>query len=423
LSHGRVELGIGAGSNWDAIEAMGVRRLDPRDRVKALEEGIYVIRELWDTGKRGGVQFDGTHYQLSGTPRGPKPVHDVGIWVGAFKPLMLQLVGRVADGWLPTIPAIQASDLAAGNAVIDAAAIRAGRDPRAIRRLLNITAIVNALPPEAAAELTRLALTDGISAFIVGGDDPRAFATFASEVVPRVREAVEEARLRGQVAGPAAAIGVGMPAKPAAAPAESERPGPTPTPDETIRFSLRAPWDDATRPRNRFGQTVNITEVGRRAAKQLIDVHNLLRSELSELRSILQQVRDGALLAADARSALNEMTLRQNDWTLGAICTRYCGVVAQHHSVEDMAVFPHLTASEPRLKSVIERLMEEHLVIHDAIQEVDGALVQHMARPADHESVQRAIDYLTDAVLSHLAYEEQELVEPLTRFGFGALAP
>ena len=75
--------------------------------------------------------------------------------------------------------------------------------------------------------------------------------------------------------------------------------------------------------------------------------------------------------------ALYDMTLRQNDWTLGAICARYCAVVTQHHGVEDATVFPHLARREPQLKPVIERLTEEHLVIHDAIQEVDRALVQH----------------------------------------------
>jgi hemerythrin-like domain-containing protein len=89
------------------------------------------------------------------------------------------------------------------------------------------------------------------------------------------------------------------------------------------------------------------------------------------------------------------------------LCTRYCGVVGQHHGVEDASVFPHLTGREPQLKPVIDRLTQEHLVIHDAIQEVDRALVQHMTGPENH-----------DALLSHLAYEEQELVEPLARLGF-----
>ena len=57
-------------------------------------------------------------------------------------------------------------------------------------------------------------------------------------------------------------------------------------------------------------------------------------------------------------------------------------------------------------------------MIHDAIQEVDRALVEHMTGPENHDAIQSAIDYLTDALLSHLAYEEQELVEPLARLGY-----
>jgi hypothetical protein len=56
-------------------------------------------------------------------------------------------------------------------------------------------------------------------------------------------------------------------------------------------------------------------------------------------------------------------------------------------------------------------------VIHEAIQEVDRALVQQMTGPEHHDAIQGAIDFLTDALLSHLAYEEHELVEPLARLG------
>ena len=66
------------------------------------------------------------------------------------------------------------------------------------------------------------------------------------------------------------------------------------------------------------------------------------------------------------------MALRQNDWTLGAFCARYCGAVAQHHGLEDDAIFPHLKRSDPDLRPVIERLEDEHLVIHDAIQHVES---------------------------------------------------
>ena len=67
---------------------------------------------------------------------------------------------------------------------------------------------------------------------------------------------------------------------------------------------------------------------------------------------------------------------------------------------------------------MIDRLTDEHLVIHDAIEEVDRALVHHINAPDDFDQLQRAIDLLTDALLSHLSYEEHELVEPLARLGF-----
>ena len=102
LSGGRVELGLGAGAFWDAIEAMGGRRLTPGEGVRALEEAIDILRAIWDGGAHGGVRVDGEFYRVLGAKRGPSPVHPVGIWLGAYKPKMLELTGRRADGWLPT---------------------------------------------------------------------------------------------------------------------------------------------------------------------------------------------------------------------------------------------------------------------------------------------------------------------------------
>ena len=55
-------------------------------------------RAIWDTDTPGGVRVDGTYYQLKGAKPGPAPAHDIGIWVGAYKPRILALTGRVADG-------------------------------------------------------------------------------------------------------------------------------------------------------------------------------------------------------------------------------------------------------------------------------------------------------------------------------------
>ncbi|HEY4348384.1 MAG TPA: hemerythrin domain-containing protein [Gaiellaceae bacterium] len=200
---------------------------------------------------------------------------------------------------------------------------------------------------------------------------------------------------------------------------EYERLGVRPTPDDGVRVAARAPWDEAARPhRERSANDPTYSEQGRLVGQHLVDVHDMLRRELGDLREALAQVVRGALTAAEARSTLNDMALRQNDWALGAFCSRYCALVTGHHGLEDDAIFPHLVRSEPALGVVIERLAEEHLVIHDAVQSVDRALVTHMNNPADYTKINAAIDFLTDALLSHLSYEEHQIVEPLARHGF-----
>lgn len=411
LSGGRAELGIGAGAFWDGIEAMGGRRLSPGQSVDALEEAIDVIRAIWNVGESGGATFAGDHYRLDGAARGPAPLHDVGIWVGAYKPRMLSLTGRKADGWLPSLPYLAAGQLAAGNAAIDEAALEAGRSPADIRRLLNLPPL-DGPPAQWVEELARYALEDGIATFIVMADDPATIQMLAAEVAPAVRDQVAAARVGGT------AVPEPRPRSISDTPAEVGL-GVAPTPDDGVRISAASPWDESTRPhapKPALGATY--TDRGRAVGQHLVDVHDMLREELDELRAILAQVRDGVLSAGDARSALNELALRQNDWTLGVFCARYCGAVAQHHGLEDDAIFPHLARSDGGLAPVIDRLADEHLVIHDAIQGVDSALVEHMQHPESYVEIEEAIDFLTDALLSHLSYEEHELVEPLARLGF-----
>jgi hypothetical protein len=67
---------------------------------------------------------------------------------------------------------------------------------------------------------------------------------------------------------------------------------------------------------------------------------------------------------------------------------------------------------------VIDRLEAEHRVIHDVLDALDRALVGLVTEPGDFSALQTAVDQLTDTMSSHLAYEEQELVEPLARLGF-----
>ncbi|MEV1074212.1 LLM class flavin-dependent oxidoreductase [Micromonospora parva] len=213
LSGGRFELGIGAGAFWDGIAAMGGRRLGAAQGVTALREGIEIIREIWDTTAPGEVSYDGQYYSVTGARRGPRPAHDIPIWVGAYKPKMLALTGAVADGWLPSIEYLPrgADSIPELNARVDGAAHDAGRDPAAVRRLMNFMKVqlssaprglLNGPPAAWVDQIVDLALRDGISAFIIGGDDPGVTERFGAEIAPAVREAVERERTAGAVARP-----------------------------------------------------------------------------------------------------------------------------------------------------------------------------------------------------------------------------
>ncbi|MET8203394.1 LLM class flavin-dependent oxidoreductase [Micromonospora taraxaci] len=449
LSDGRITLGLGAGAFWEAIEAMGGRRLTPGEGVRALEEAIEIIRQMWDTETRGGVRVDGEFYRVVGAKRGPAPAHPVPLWLGAYKPRMLQLTGRRADGWLPTLGYLQPGDLTKGNAIIDDAAQEAGRSPRDVRRLLNIAGQFSAVgrgplngPAEQwVQELAELALDEGVSAFILAGDDPDDLRRFAGEVAPAVRELVAAERDsgtaeraqsaaegdRGAAVGDrgAAAGGRGAAAEPVAPAVRPSRATVTggafavvPTPDDGVRRSDQQVWDESTRPTGPApDQDRTYTPQEQATGAHLVQIHDGLRAELAQIHDLIEQVAAGEIDAGAARSHINTMTMRQNRWTLGVYCESYCRIVTTHHTIEDQSFFPRLRARDPRLGPVVDRLEQEHHVIHDVLEGVDRALVAYVGSPDGLADLRAAVDLLTDALLSHLSYEERELVEPLARLG------
>lgn len=431
LSDGRVELGLGAGGFWDAIEAMGGPRRTPGEAVRALEEALDVVRQIWAADARGGVRVDGEHYRVVGAKRGPEPAHDIGIWLGAYRPRMLALTGRRADGWLPSMAYLKPGDLALGNAAIDAAAEEAGRSPRDVRRLLNVNGQFLPIgrgplqgPAEQwAEELADLALGDGISAFVLASDAPDDLRRFAAEVAPAVREAVAAERSGGAAPAPTAA------AAPAAPPAATGAGGTavprgafavTATPAERSRRADRQVWDESVRPTGPAPDPDRrYTAHEQATGRHLVEVHDGLRAELEQVYDVIGQVAAGTLDAGAARSHINTMTMRQNKWVLGTYCESYCRIVTTHHSIEDSAMFPHLRRGDARLTPVIDRLEQEHAVIHDVLEGVDRALVAFVGSSDGLAELRASVDLLSDALLSHLAYEERELVEPLARLGLG----
>lgn len=416
LSGGRVELGLGAGAFADAVAGMGGPARSPAESIDALAEAIHVIRALWAPGPP--VQFAGKHYQLRGAQPGPFPPHPVGIWLGAYKPRMLRLTGELADGWIPSSPYAPPEQLPEMSRVIDAAARAAGRDPAAIRRVYNVNGRFMAAeqgflqgPPRLWAEqLAELALQQGISVFITapGADAANDLRRFAEDVAPAVRELVAQARAGGVAASAPAAAGSYAPPAPIREPVAGTAPG------RSSAAPVSTAWDESMRPR--LPQSgAPVSTVGRQSQEMLIQVHEHLRQELAQIRDAAEQVATQQMEPAAARSLIYQLTLRQNFWTLGSFCAQYCRVVSLHHTIEDERVFPSLERKDGALGPVLERLSWEHEIIAEQLERFDQALVAMMEEPGKVVDVRRVADDLNSMLLSHLAYEEDELLGPIGR--------
>jgi alkanesulfonate monooxygenase SsuD/methylene tetrahydromethanopterin reductase-like flavin-dependent oxidoreductase (luciferase family) len=207
LSGGRFELGLGAGAFAHVVARMGGPRRTAGESVEALEEAIDVIRLMWSSER--SVWFEGRYYSLDDARPGPLPAHPMGIWVGAFRPRMLRLVGRKADGWLPSLGVLTRDELRAGNERIDEAAEKAGREPSSIGRILNLQGVIGdkPAPPRSSLPVGYLAgeplagppdwWVDTLTGFVADGFDTLVFwpvdtapgqvELLAGEVVPALR--------------------------------------------------------------------------------------------------------------------------------------------------------------------------------------------------------------------------------------------
>jgi hypothetical protein len=184
-----------------------------------------------------------------------------------------------------------------------------------------------------------------------------------------------------------------------------------PTPPPARRLSGSRLWDERSRPQ------APPPAAGRRytapqqaGGRRLIEVHDYIRAELNHLRQIMSEVVAGGRDPGSARARLHRLSPRPVD--ASGYCRAFCRIVLLHHNREDTDVFPRLRVFEPRLGRVVDRLEQEHQALHGLVDRIDRMLTGDRV---DAAGLGAAVDLLTDALLSHLSYEEHELVEPLAR--------
>src|SRR5260221_2293448 len=206
---GRVEWGLRAGGFREAICDYGGAQGTPGEALSAVGEPIEVMRALWRPATpEQTISFPGKFYQLNNAQSGPAPAHPISIWIGANRPRMLKLIGRMADGWIVSASYVPPENIPALQAIIDDAAQAAGHATTAVRRAYNVAGtILRPGSPAMAArrrgiiagpvsqwtdELMRYYSDLRMDTFILWpiGDEEAQIRTFAEEVVPALKERI-----------------------------------------------------------------------------------------------------------------------------------------------------------------------------------------------------------------------------------------
>ena len=138
VSGGRLELGLGAAWLTTEHEGYGIEFPSPGTRLAMLEEAIVIIRRMFTEDQ---VDHDGRFWTLTQARCYPKPVqaHVPLVIGGSGEKKTLRLVATYADEWIfPAAFGAGVKQFTRKMAVLDEHCAAVGRDPREIRRSVQL---------------------------------------------------------------------------------------------------------------------------------------------------------------------------------------------------------------------------------------------------------------------------------------------
>jgi len=131
ISHGRLELGLGAGVGWDpGYEMTGIPNWGSRERVARFREYVEIVDQLLSNEV---TSYEGRYYKVKEAVMNPRPVQKPRppITIAAGRPRMLKLAARFADTWTTVCGR---DEFRRRNGLVDKHCTEIGRDPRTLRR-------------------------------------------------------------------------------------------------------------------------------------------------------------------------------------------------------------------------------------------------------------------------------------------------
>jgi hypothetical protein len=171
--------------------------------------------------------------------------------------------------------------------------------------------------------------------------------------------------------------------------------------------------DDKTRPK--APKIEGVTPAQRQRGKHLAMIHNWHLEQMNEVRDVLQRVEAQEESLPTLSGAISSMQMAANYRLFGNLCGRECQILNLHHMIENESIFPALREAGEGLRKVVDRLSEEHAIVHQLLEELNAAAADAVTEPgSDTFSKLKAAFLLLDRVVrSHFGYEQEELEEAI----------
>lgn len=118
ISHGRFDFRTGGGATLQYAKEWwypyGIEYPIASERISILEEGLEILKRLWD---EGIVNFNGKYFRINTSM--PKPTHPIAITISAKSKRMLQLANKYADIWETSYVSPKEFKILDKNSIID----------------------------------------------------------------------------------------------------------------------------------------------------------------------------------------------------------------------------------------------------------------------------------------------------------------
>ncbi|MEO6608195.1 MAG: hemerythrin domain-containing protein [Aestuariivirga sp.] len=173
--------------------------------------------------------------------------------------------------------------------------------------------------------------------------------------------------------------------------------------------------DDSKRPK--APKIEGLSAFQRSRGQSLKYFHDYHRAQLAEVSRALE-----TLNASGFAEKVGKLDMSTNYRMFGNLCGQECQMLTGHHTIEDMQMFPQLhEEGSDGVKKVVERLMAEHLVVHELIEELEQRAWACLQNPSAETfaAAKETFKALNTCVRSHFGYEETELEDALSVIDVG----